>query len=800
MNEVIELTGPTVVHAFHVLDNRQRKVFRAEGGKSLRELAPKVNQATLCVYNGCFVLPEDMDWIPCFEDQVVYLVMPKGGAGNPSMAIIGAILIVIGIFVPGAQPLIYAGVGLLVSGLMPTPNFGPLNQTDATTPSPTYNIQLSGNSARLGQAIPVPYGRHILLPDFAAQPYTEFNEDGDQFYYALLCLGQLSKFTLESTMIDDTELSHFEDVEVQMIGPQYTGELSLVNPNVVNAPEVASQDMLFGSYIGPFASCGPGMRAEFIGIDIACPKGLYFADSDGNLGSKTVSWLVEARAITDKGAIAGDWTLLGGESLTESTNEAIRRSYKYAVSPGRYEIRVSRQDERDTNVRAGHDIQWAGMRAYLDLPNPLEITATFMALKIRASSQLSGLSQRRISVVVRRWLPTWNPTTGWSDPVETSSIAWALADVLRNQDYGGQVEDSRIDLQTLYELDLLWAERKDFFNAVFDKRITVWQALTTIARVGRARPIMRGSVFTFVRDGMQELPTAMFSMRNIKRGSFNIDYSLFNDDTTDGVELEYFNSNTWSSAYVTLPAPGVDEPINPARISMMGITEEMHAYRETAYMVADAAYRRSRISFTTELEGHLPAFGDLVAVSHDVTGWGTSGDVESWDQSAKLMICTENLPWTVGDHYAILVGPEGDVFGPYKVAPGSVQRSMQFIEVPDSDVDIYTGTERERTRFAMGPATSYAKMVKIVSITPSDNDMVEIKAIVEDNRVHFADEDYDDGGGGGGGGGDRVCRYAPDDCPAYDAASDEEHANYGFYSTPDNKVGAALDEGYTYAS
>jgi hypothetical protein len=50
-----------------------------------------------------------------------------------------------------------------------------------------------------------------------------------------------------------------------------------------------------------------------------------------------------------------------------------------------------------------------------------------------------------------------------------------------------------------------------------------------------------------------------------------------------------------------------------------------------AYRVAEAAYRRQRIEFATELEGFLPSYGDLVAVSHDLFGQGSSGEVVAWD-------------------------------------------------------------------------------------------------------------------------------------------------------------------------
>lgn len=285
-------------------------------------------------------------------------------------------------------------------------------------------------------------------------------------------------------------------------------------------------------------------------------------------------------------------------------------------------------------------------------------------------------------------------------------------------------------------------------------------------------------------------------MRNIQKGSFSIEYQMVTEDTPDGLELEYFDQTTWSSGFVTMAVPGVvGEPVQPARASIIGISNLPQAQRECAYMVADAAYRRSVVVFTTEMEGYLPAFGDLIAVSHDIAGWGKSGEIESWTGGSA--ICTEELDWSVGDNYAILTTAQGDVLGPYKVRAGSTSRSMVFETIPPSGT-IYTGTEKERTRYAMGAASSYAKLCRVVSILPRAGDVVQIRAIVEDNRVHSADLLYQEGPGGGGSGERRAAVYMADGTPVYNASSDAQHAHGGYYADEDGMVGSPLVQGYGY--
>ena len=99
----------------------------------------------------------------------------------------------------------------------------------------------------------------------------------------------------------------------------------------------------------------------------------------------------------------------------------------------------------------------------------------------------------------------------------------------------------------------------------------------------------------------------------------------------------------------------------------------------------------------------------------------------------------------------------------------------------------------------MGPGSAYAKMCKIKSIRPSSDNTVQIQAIVEDNRVHSADLPYkEDPDGPGGPGGTRRTVYMADGTPVYDASSDAQHSNGGYYTDADGKVGTPLVEGYKY--
>lgn len=782
---------PNVVYAKDPFNPRNRELVPVVAGTNVLDCVPP-DGVVICTINGEPVARESWNCLLEEHDVVVFQTLPaNGGGSNPFQVVLSIVLIVAGAFT-GNPYLIYAGIGLGIASLVPTPKV-PIGMQPVEAPSPTYNVALSGNAARLGQPMPVPYGRHILYPDFAAQPYTEF-ANNDAFYYALLCLGNTGDIEVESISIDDTVISSFEEVQTQLVGPSFAGSQSLVNPAVVNAPEVASQPLETFRVVGPFAAVGPGLTTNRLGVDVIMPRGLYFASDDGSLTNKTITWKVEAREIDDLGVAAGNWLVVGTESYTAASSVPQRRTYSYEVPSARYEVRLSRTDVRDSSARAGHDIEWAGLRAYVDTVAVLEPTATYLAVRIRATGQLSGGSQRRISTIIRRKLPTWSPEGGWTAPVATRSIAWAFADVLRNSVYGAGVLDNRVDLESLYQLDQVWSARGDYFDAIFDKRVTIWGALTTIARAGRARPLLRGNVVTAVRDSQDSFPVALFNMRNIERNSFTLDYGLVTEDTPDGVKLEYFDARTWNMESVTVPLPGVADPVNVSTGSLIGVTSRQQALREAAYSAADLAYRRSTVRFTTEMEGYLPTFGDLIAVSHDVPAWGTSADVVSVDNTGAFpaLIVSELVPWTTAQHYAMLVDSKGVVDGPYPVVQGAAQNVVQF--TTSIGITPYTGTERERTRISIGTALTVARYCKVRSIAPKGDTTVVVTAVVEDNRVHAADARYLPQFPV-----TRPAYYMAADTPGYNEATFAQKSGLGCWAArPDDTLGDQGDAGYTY--
>lgn len=624
---------------------------------------------------------------------------PQLGAFLGSEALGGAVLGLSGSTWTGI--LTFAGLAL-VNMLVPPPKLPSPQQASAlASPSPTYSLQAQGNIARLEAAIPEHFGRHIAYPDFAAQPYQEFSGN-EQFLFQLLCIGRGS-YDIEEIRVEDTPISSFSDITYEVVPPG--GALTLFPANVTTSTEVAGQDLMCaaGSYVqsgtttvqitltghglaigntvyldytsgtavdgtftvattptadtftvtaagslttsgavtvsqwvGGFIANASGTEANYLSLDFVLPRGLYHAEMSGALTNMSVTVLAEYRTVDSVGAPTSSYTTLGTYTYTAATTTPPRFSERSAVTAGRYQVRVRRTDIEQTDTTYGHDIAWAGLRAYLKDTRAFG-DVTLLAMRMRASNNLSAQASRKINVIATRRLPAWNGTS-WTAEAPTRSIAWALAYICKQVG----LTDAQIDLAALLALDATWASRQDYFDGRYDNFLGFWEAVSKTAAAGRAKPYMQGGVMRFKRDQAATIPVAMFSMRNIVRGSFSINYLMPTVDTADAVDVRYLDSSTWSPARVRANLPS-SSALKPSKVELFGVVGRDQAYREGMYQAASNRYRRRIIKFRTEMEGFIPSFGDLIAVQHDMPAWGQHSEVERVVTSKNLLAYTNDM-------------------------------------------------------------------------------------------------------------------------------------------------------------
>lgn len=380
-------------------------------------------------------------------------------------------------------------------------------------------------------------------------------------------------------------------------------------------------------------------------------------------------------------------------------------------------------------------MDWAGLRAYL--PDVRDYgNVTLLALRIQATSNISGMAARRVNVIATRKTRTWTTGGGWAAVSANSSIAWAFADAATSTEYGGGLADSRVDLAALEALDTIWTARGDYFNGRFDSLTTVMDALTRIAAAGRAKPYMQGGVLRIFRDATATVPSALFSMRNIVKGTFAIEYVMPTTDSANYCDTGYWDADTWSAKRVDGVPPGIT-PTTPAKIETFGITDRDHAGREGAYFAAASLYRRKIISFTAEMAGYLPALGDLIAIQHDMPAWGQHGEIVAWNAGTLTATLSDPPVWLPATtHYVGMRTRQGALSGPWVVTQSGTH-GIVFALTPD--ITPYTTLDAVRTHILFGPSDLWRQAARVTSIKPQSLTRVHIECVNEDARVHAAD-------------------------------------------------------------
>lgn len=769
---------------------------KARIGSLVRDILPKEARAPMvCLIDG---VPMKREWWMrrpvCQGDRIQFAPVFLGGRNGSGQILAAIAMIVVTIYAPylaegmagaiwgsaAAAPawgvgLIRAGIILigssLISALIPGARGGNLGEGDK--PSSVYSVDTQGNQARIFSPIPVQYGRLRYYPNYAAQPYVEYLTakpswvnsrgtanygDGQQFYYALFCLGQ-GKYDVHYIQLADANLGPqekgvhcvYDDVLVcRILQP---GERpTYVNPTVVTSEAVSGQSLDSGEWIGPFPGCGPGRRIKSAMFDLIFPQGLCTLNDSGKAKWTSVHVTIQGRLINEAAEPLGDWQVLIDTNVGYSSVTPQRRTLRCDLNPnGRWEFRLQRHGKKDPEDSKNlTSCQWSALRGCLVDTAPLCQTATHLELVMRASEQLSSLSQRKVSVIATRMLSSWD------DPTlrPTRSPARALWDKWTNNVYGDGMPLHRIDVDMLRRYDALAAQRGDKFDYVFENRTSSKEADQLIAGVMRCVALQRQGVKTLVRDELVDMPLTLFNPTNIDEKSVSIDYIQVTEETTDGVIVEFFNENTWDWQEVECPGPGrtysstthprynPNLPVmeNPARMTLNGIVTWAHAEREGLYYAYTNALRRQFISWTTELQGATIYYGAPVLLSTTLYNAMRGGEVRDFNENNG----TFSLTTPVSDGKIVFMKKDGTVSAPLSFTV--VEEQGNWIKVNDRiDFAINYGSHtKERTKYIIVTGELIRRIVKVTSLTPkglSQNGVpsYEIKGVVDVPEVHTID-------------------------------------------------------------
>ena len=609
------------------------------------------------------------------------------------------------------------------------------NTGDTPEADPVYSLSGQKNSNKLGQAIPSHYGQIKNWPDYAALPYNQYIGN-NQYQFSLYCLGQGS-YSVEDIQIEDTPIANYREVDYQIYEP---GQNPTLFPTaVVTSTEVGSIELYgeneddFAGWVGGFIANDTETLISKIEVDVSLPSGLYFSNDQGTLDEVTVNATFEYQQIDDQGAAIGSWQLLSNFTETLADNTPQRYTISQSVAQGRYQVRAKRVGDDDDSHRVGDKVVWESLRGFLDADQDFG-DVTLMAVRALATNNLNNQSNARLNLRQTRKLPVWSGTS-WSLPQTTRNPIWATLDVFRS-DYGAQMADEFLDLETFLELATKMDSLGKTFDWSFANASSVWVAAKSILSSARCIPMLNGSQITAIEDKQRVTKSAVFTPFNMLKGSFKWDVSLFKLNEEDSVEVEYLDEDTWKPETI-LCKIGVDQGRNPKKIKLVGITNRDRAYREGLYYRAKTLYQREVVKFDTGLEGNIPLVGQLISVSHDVPRWTHNAGLVIGESNGVVTLSEPLIDIDPLLSYKIAFRrKDGSASPHYDLTP----LTNKTVSVADLNEDFVRLSTQEKIFYQIGTEETIEKLCRVKKIKPSGNNQtVSVELVNNDDRIYSFD-------------------------------------------------------------
>lgn len=607
--------------------------------------------------------------------------------------------------------------------------------------SPVYDVSSSQNSARLGEPVPVIYGRVLHTPDYAAQPYNFYTSfDQSQNLDLLLCLG-IGEVTVNRVFIGDTDVSSLTPGQImwQVIPPsvhrQQEGNIAFLPgyfTNVISSPEVGSQELKqAGDLMGPFVLSGNQQKGNYAAIDVEFPQGLYQRVNGPD------AWWVPTGVVMQitffevdvYGQIIPGTEIAFDQPVVDHRYNPLRYTFYFNLPRvAAWAVQLYRYTPTEPNGGETNLFTWKAARLYIPAsPNPVYGQTTLLAVRINATAVTNG--QQLIKVDLTRKLPP----LGIGAPVETQSPVDAFADIYTNADYGAARPAAELDGPRLAALKPYYGGYQ--FNAVFTNKTTVWEALSNALQGVAGAPLPLGALMSIAQDGIKPIRSMLWTEQNIKRDSFKLTYSFDNLAAPDCVQVEYRNPVNFNPAYVQYPTTGAF----PDKVVLFGCTDYTHASQFARLSWQRRQLSRRLVEFDTELEGLIPYPGERVAINHQLAHWGLSGMVIFFDAAHNQVQLDKDLPWldTPGPFVMAFRSELGGMSDIVSVRRGALDNVAVLEADPWNGADGWrTLATQEPTHFAWGQGATVVRDFILTEVTPRDPGTVAIQGVRYDPNVY----------------------------------------------------------------
>ena len=518
----------------------------------------------------------------------------------------------------------------------------PPSQNKSSTENQSYSIAAGRNGVAKWGPIPSVLGKVRAHPKYAALPYTEF--DGDDQYLRMLFVWGYGPMKIEDIRIGDTSIDDFEDVEIETFeGYADDGHQTLY------PAEVVQEDLSIEPDYNVAVTRASADDANEIVIDLVAPAGIgHMSSKSGKFSTRSVEFKVEMRAAGSTGA----WTTKGTVELSGKSNDVLRRSFRYQVAKGRYDVRITRLTADSDSSNDFDTVNWTAIKTFrtappIDFRKPLAVTA----IRIRATKQLNGVVDNLnglVTTVAKCWTGS-----AWAPGQQTRNPADLFRHVLQGPANARPQPDSRIDLSSLAAWADLCTTRGYTFDMYRDFTASVRDTLRDIAAAGRAVPAFKDGKWSVAWEDSDAPVIQHFTPRNSRDFRWTQSYRTL----PHGLRCKFVNAE---KDYIEDEILVFDEGYAKENATLYeqaefpGVTSTEIIYKHGLYRIADARERPAVYTLTVDFEHLVAQRADRVAVGHDVIEQGiASGRIKA--VNGQMLTLDEPAVMEAGKLYGIRI-------------------------------------------------------------------------------------------------------------------------------------------------
>ena len=185
-------------------------------------------------------------------------------------------------------------------------------------------------------------------------------------------------------------------------------------------------------------------------------------------------------------------------------------------------------------------------------------------------------------------------------------------------------------------------ERRYCLDGALDTEQGGSAAVFKVLSTARAAPFKRGKRITVFFDRPRD-PVELTGYGSVEPGSFEVDYTGARDKA-NSLSAEFLDEDrNYDRSSVGLDHPSVQnasslDQVRRESFYLEGIVRRSQALRHLAYTLNVNASLVRAGRFVTGIEGVALTVGDVIVISHDVTGWGESGRIYATNTASALKI------------------------------------------------------------------------------------------------------------------------------------------------------------------